>query len=41
LVEEGHLKNVSFILNGVPENQTYGYGYGYGYGNANQSKKKK
>ena len=41
LVEEGHLKNVSLILNGVPENQTYGYGYGYGYGNANQSKKKK
>lgn len=32
LVEEGHLNNVSIILNGATHQGVYGYGYSYGYG---------
>ncbi len=40
LINEGNIKNLSIILNGVETNRTnygykYGYGYGYGYGNGN------
>ncbi len=36
LVEEGKLKNVSVVLNAVPESEMIAYGYGYGNRNKNQ-----
>jgi capsular exopolysaccharide synthesis family protein len=40
LINEGNIKNLSMILNGVDTTRSnygykYGYGYGYGYGNGN------
>jgi hypothetical protein len=32
LIEEGKLKNVGFIINGIGSDAKYGYGYNYGYG---------
>ena len=29
LIEEKHLQNVSLILNGTSDTESYGYGYGY------------
>jgi len=31
LFEEGKLKNMAYVLNGVDKNSSYGYGYNYGY----------
>ena len=32
LIEEGKLKNVGFVLNGLGSGKAYGYGYRYTYG---------
>lgn len=32
LIEEGKIKNVGFVLNGIGSGKAYGYGYGYTYG---------
>ena len=32
LIQDGKLKNVGFVLNGLGVGNSYGYGYGYKYG---------
>lgn len=42
LIDDGRLKNVATVLNGVTQNVgSNSYGYGYGYGNGQKTKKEK